>query len=110
MPYFTCKVLKEVLSSSPSRQSDPDFRSTRESILQVRYITKSMFRISVVNTEIINVLFHIPYLYACFVDLSKNLLRLEQKLSDIESLQEHLCLLLYHCKRVGTRNSNSNEG
>jgi hypothetical protein len=34
---------------------------------------------------------------------------LAKKLSDVETLQEHVCLLLY-CKQLGTRNSDSNEG
>lgn len=30
-----CKALKEVLSSNSSKQYDPDFANTRESIIQV---------------------------------------------------------------------------
>lgn len=42
-PHFICKVLREVLSSSSSKQFDPDFESTRESVLQVRNILETMW-------------------------------------------------------------------
>lgn len=46
---FVCKVLKEVLSSNSSKQVDPDFGTTRESILQVRNITRAFSQNSAVD-------------------------------------------------------------